>query len=98
MPVENKENDITQYLWSQVLELLLASQLRVSASTLDSGETKSYVPHIKKGSFSSCFIFSLLFSLDLKSDGIFKLTALAWTVLNVCEGPKHLGQSPGLWL
>lgn len=41
MPVENKENDITQYLWSQVLELLLASQLRVSASTLDSGETKS---------------------------------------------------------
>lgn len=41
MPVENKENDITQYLWSQVLELLLASQLRVSASTLGSGETKS---------------------------------------------------------
>lgn len=41
MPVENKENDIIQYLQSQVPELLLASHLRVSASTLDSGETKS---------------------------------------------------------
>lgn len=41
MPVENKENDIIQYLRSQVPELLLASQRRVSASTLDSRETKS---------------------------------------------------------
>lgn len=41
MPVENKENDIIQYLRSQALELLLASPLRVSASTLDSGEAKS---------------------------------------------------------
>lgn len=41
MPVENKDNDVIQYLQSWVPEFLPASQLRVSASTFDSGEAKS---------------------------------------------------------